>query len=100
MPGWKVTGSIKTLKDQELDESLIRLFPNPTNGRLTVVTGVSEPVTLRVTDMAGRVVLVTTTSGEQTEVDLSGIAPAMYILELTRDNKVFRKKLIKITKEN
>jgi hypothetical protein len=100
VPGWRIAGSMKPLKDDDLNENLIKLFPNPTNGNLTIVTGISEPVTLRVLDMAGREVYVTVTSGNQTEIDISSLAPSIYVIELNRNNKVLRKKLIKTTKEN
>jgi hypothetical protein len=97
VPNWRSSASTKTL-NEELNENLIKLFPNPTNGKVTLVTGISGPVTVRVMDLAGRELMKIITTGDQTELDLSEFAPAVYIIELNRNNKIIRKKLIKISK--
>lgn len=59
----------------------LRLFPNPATDQVTVC-GLRGSETIRVLDIAGRVVLTTTAASGTQSVDLSGFAPSVYFVRV------------------
>jgi len=59
----------------------ISVFPNPASEWLNINCGI--PVNqLSVSDLSGRNVLQTRPGGDAMQVDISGLAPGMYFLQL------------------
>lgn len=74
----------------------VQLFPNPSDGHLTVDHSLSEaePVSIRVFDILGQQVYSTTAYG-RSQHDLSRLANGIYLLQLAQDQKTY---LIKFEK--
>lgn len=67
-----------------------RIYPNPTNGLLTIATNGTQVISIRVVDALGRNVLISTTNVRS--MDLSGLPNGTYTLMLSteRGNEVQR----------
>ncbi|MCB9276985.1 MAG: T9SS type A sorting domain-containing protein [Lewinellaceae bacterium] len=78
----------------------LSLYPNPTNGQLTVSFGLEEAagVQARVVGLAGEVLLSVETSLEkgkqELELDLNALPAGMYFLELTTQGERYVKKFV------
>ena len=73
----------------------IRVFPNPSQGKVYVRTE-SQPVReLQVLDMFGRVLSHRSMAENEFTVDLSGYAPGAYILRMVTDKGVETSRIIK-----
>jgi len=75
----------------EIAESEINIYPNPTTGQLNIETErrFSE---IKVFDVAGNLLLDRSFSNE---IDLEGIVSGIYLLELQDKDGIYRKKIIK-----
>jgi len=62
--------------------SQLRLYPNPTQGKVTIETDLGK-ITISVTDMTGRDVL---RCQDVKEIDLGGVADGMYLITVTDGN--------------
>lgn len=84
-------------KAANLRDDEIRIFPNPTNDRLTILLSDEFNVCeIRITDLTGKVVYNTKINSSANTIDVSELASSIYFIELkTPDNKIVRKKLIK-----
>ncbi len=84
----------------ELEFKRFELFPNPTNGLLTVKFSTSNEMPLRVAilDVAGKEIfsedVVQSTMVYERQIDLTSNTPGIYILKITQDKKVFTEKII------
>lgn len=66
----------------------VNLFPNPTENVVTVQwSGQSGTATLEVTDLAGKKLLSTTATGNEAQLNLSDLASAVYLLNLTQQGQ-------------
>ena len=65
---------------------LLRAFPNPTTGHLTVI-GSEEFTQLQLFDTYGRRVGVYSVEGTQTEIDLHGLASGVYFLKAMKEKQ-------------
>jgi len=77
------------------DDSAISVFPNPTNGRLNMVTnGMKGPMELGLYDAIGQKVLskqfIVTSAGQRLTLDLSQLPKGMYILTCLSDEKAIQ----------
>jgi hypothetical protein len=99
VPWWRVANPLTVIPVAEaLEATEIKLYPNPTNGQLSIhVPPEFGSMILTVSDVAGKVVYRTTgLSSTNNTIDLKHLAPSIYIIELkSEDNKIIRKKLIK-----
>ena len=91
-------GEILSVDSEE--KSLVGIYPNPlTNDRLTIGFGNLNELNFKVIDIAGRVVdeqkLLRESNESPYQVDLVGLQPGLYILQLTDGIQVSRIKLIK-----
>jgi hypothetical protein len=58
------------------------LYPNPSKGKVAVFAGAAETYLPVVLDMSGAQVAQSPLFRERTELDLSGLAPGVYFVEL------------------
>lgn len=72
----------------QLSVSDVRLFPNPTDGRLVVCTGTQTVLEVLVTDMCGRELSRRSVGRAEFSVDLSDCSPGTYILRMLTDKGV------------
>ncbi len=81
-------------------QSNFNVFPNPANNNVNVTfsTDKSEPFTIRMMDVTGRVVLdfnsISVEGDNQYELDLSSIAKGIYIVSLSKADGVLQTKLV------
>jgi uncharacterized delta-60 repeat protein len=76
--------------------ALLNLYPNPTSGLVTLSWKTPVNGTIRVSDLAGKTILVQPLSGQQfTELELTG-ANGIYLLEVNTGSK---SEYFKVTKE-
>ncbi|MFD2721203.1 T9SS type A sorting domain-containing protein [Hymenobacter monticola] len=84
-------GFLATLTDASLTsatviapaKAVVSLFPNPAHGRATVLLPVGTgPATLTVLDALGRPVRILTVTGIKAELDLTGLAPGLYAVQV------------------
>jgi hypothetical protein len=101
-PNWRPASETNNtiISSKEVEEySDINVYPNPTNGLLTVKGGSSDQnIFVKVFDLTGRLLVDEKLSNQKAEItlDLNSLPPAVYLIELQPDGgKALRKKLIK-----
>lgn len=74
-----------------------QLFPNPAGGEVRVTrtgSGGLEPFYVELLDLQGRLLRLEKMTGDEFRIDLSGIPPGLYCLQIREDGRVFREKLV------
>ncbi len=74
--------------------STLLVSPNPTTGLLNVAIGSKEQVSLKLTDMSGRVVLNEKFFGPNFSVNLFGLPNGIYQLSIENENGMMVKKVV------
>lgn len=70
-----------------------KIYPNPvTEGRVYILTASNQPKKIRVFDVLGTPVLETTILGK--ELNLSGLAAGVYLIQVFEKDRVATRKLI------
>ena len=98
-----VAGAEKETEQQEIyseqiDQSTIRVYPNPTKGILKVeITRISEdnPIHIQLYDMSGRILVNKPNASVFTELNISDQPDGVYILKVFSDNMDAHWKIIK-----
>lgn len=83
---------------EKLSEKEIRIYPNPTKGRLKIeILGYenSDRCILRILNVSGQQILLTHVNSPCTELDISSKANGIYILYISLNNKETTWKIIK-----
>lgn len=92
-------GSLQTsLNSFDSNMAEINVYPNPTNGKLTIDMPIqTESLELRIIDLTGKVVYCNfNIHAPENSIDLSALPSSIYLLEIkTNTGKTVRKKLIK-----
>ncbi|MBX2963373.1 MAG: T9SS type A sorting domain-containing protein [Cyclobacteriaceae bacterium] len=87
---------------EENPDKLIRVYPNPTVGKLYIEIASSVPVAVKVLDVTGKeqiaTVLVVTEGIASGELDLTSNADGLYILHIQKGEQVQQVKIIKTSK--
>jgi hypothetical protein len=82
--------SIKSLNNKDL-----KVYPNPTDGKLHIHSGVILIEQLTLTTLSGRKVIDKTKVNKvRSKLDMSGLAPGVYILRIQSDEGLFTTKII------
>lgn len=88
------------VKDINSSNSLVKVFPNPTTGMLTIqLKNPDQPVeTIRLLNASGQMMGIGKPkfNSENIPIDLSGLSSGVYLIELTFSNK---RELIKVLKK-
>lgn len=82
----------ETLSNEEFDESNFRIFPNPTSGKVDIVTSYNTG-TLNVYNSLGKTVLEY--DYIPSKINLENLDSGLYIFEIKTEDKVIKKKLVK-----
>lgn len=86
-------GGTLSVKENQLAESSINIFPNPTNNNLTIET--SKKVTIEILDLERQIIKRITADGNQSTIDISALAKGMYFIKVTTEKEIITKKFIK-----
>ena len=70
-------------------------FPNPVADKLTIFTGKMEPGNYTITSTDGRVWLQGSVSQQSSQVDVSGLAKGMYILNVNDGENIVVRRILK-----
>lgn len=80
----------------ELMNTEISLFPNPSNGQFTITSASNEVKTITILDLNGAVVYTTTSTDKNVAVNLSNFAAGVYLVQVsTADQQVTRKMVLR-----
>ncbi len=83
-----------TLGTAEFDSQSLVLFPNPTNGIISIASNNAELTQIEVFDSIGKSIIVQNSNFDS--IDLSSLSSGIYICKLTNNNGQFEfKKIIK-----
>jgi hypothetical protein len=78
----------------ELAGNAVSLFPNPTNGVVTVdLSGITGRTELSLSDASGRVALSAVSSNERLVLDVSTLPTGIYVMTLRNANEVMSTRL-------
>ena len=79
---------------EEYEEGDITIYPNPTNGNVTVRIEKAENPTIKVYDYAGKLVRAEqSVNGNETTIHLSHCATGMYLIVINNGNQNITKKI-------
>ena len=92
---WCNTGGVAEQRGP-LVAPVLRLMPNPCVGEaeLRLASGIPGPVTVRVSNAAGRVVLRQTATGSTARLNLRGNRTGLYFCTVTAGSRVFTEPLV------
>lgn len=88
----RIRGPVDTLRDEPA-ASFVKMYPNPASAGLYVVLP-EESAVIKVYDTKGRCWLNERVSNRLTHVDLTGVAPGNYILEVRSPKRNVRNPFI------
>lgn len=83
------------VSENGLQQELGRIYPNPTNGRLTVLSSAPSIAQIDILDVTGRVVMTQLTEQNTTALDVSSLPAGIYQVRLTAGDAFQVLKLIK-----
>ena len=84
-----------SLSENAISSSDMSVSPNPTRGEVTIHVNTNEYKSIKIMDVAGRVVYETETFENSFKTDLSNYAPGIYIGVIKTGNSTGRVKIIK-----
>jgi len=77
-------------------ESGFEIFPNPTDGFITIQMSESENLLIQVTDISGKILIEDEIiDSKQTKLDLTNFPDAVYLVKIFNKNKILTSKIIK-----
>ena len=85
-------GSTTALSD--VKQTVFNTFPNPTNGIFTIKLESNSNYDITVNNVLGQTVILTTTNGMNTTIDLSSFDKGVYTVELKNNNSIYVEKVI------
>lgn len=77
---------------EEQAEMFVKVYPNPTNGLVTINTNLSDIKTIQIIDLTGKVIIE---NGVNTTFDLSSLSTGKYIVRIETANSVYRTSIVK-----
>ncbi|MEZ4847024.1 MAG: glycoside hydrolase family 9 protein, partial [Bacteroidia bacterium] len=81
--------------DEEMEENVFQIFPNPSQGTLQVYTDIQESGELRILDVHGREVLNRLIMGNEI-LDISHLPAGCYTVQVLWDQKISQQKLVRL----
>ncbi|MBL7932397.1 MAG: T9SS type A sorting domain-containing protein [Bacteroidia bacterium] len=100
MPNWRMNNSVTNLINQSeksTDEEWVNIYPNPTNGDLTIsCKDEAGSCDVKIYDLQGRIVYQEQVkAGLENNCQINNLPASIYLIEVKKENKTIRKKLIK-----
>ncbi len=80
---------------EKLNTLDLNVYPNPFNSVITISNNSNEIVTIKLTDISGKVIREERLTTKDTSLDLGAIDTGIYFLELSSGEKISVKKIIK-----
>ncbi len=82
--------------NEQTDDAAVFIYPNPSTGQFQISNLKFQIKSLKITDVVGHVVFQSTIAGQQTTIELTGVAKGIYFLQLVNENKneVMRKIIV------
>jgi len=81
------------VEERTLASTDIKLYPNPSDGLVTISIGVRGQSTIRVIDLTGKMVFQQTTFNMIEQLDLKNLSAGMYVLEVEQNGLSASQKL-------
>lgn len=72
-----------------------KIYPNPFESKLTIVTDVDQNFTVEIKDLSGKTIEVISLNGTQNWIDLSSISSGYYFIVLKNENQTVTHKITK-----
>ena len=103
MPRWYTIGDIPMLRMNfnptttavtDVKSSRFNLYPNPTNGFITIELDEASKYELSIVNVLGQTVYTNSIFKINTRVDLSSFEIGVYTIELSDGNNIYSEKLI------
>jgi hypothetical protein len=88
----------QTLNSESFSENSIYVYPNPSNGIFTLVSGSNEIDEIEVFDVTGKVIMSKkefSSSDNQIFIDITSASQGVYFLKITVNNQSIVKRIIK-----
>jgi Secretion system C-terminal sorting domain len=84
------------LANESFEMSNISVYPNPSNGFVTIAYGTFEPTQIQVYDISGKLILTKENLNvSETNLDLSSASQGIYFIKISSENQSVVKRLIK-----
>jgi len=81
---------------EEILAENLTLYPNPSNGQFTILSGTNAEKTIQVMDLNGAIIASFTSTEEAVKVDLSNFAAGIYLVKVsTGEQEVIRKMVLR-----
>jgi hypothetical protein len=96
---WGVSGTVVVLSTKSFENktSNYTVFPNPAKNAITISSSTAENAEITIYDLNGRVVINTSISGYQKEIDINQISKGYYLMKIGGSDKTTD--LVKFIKE-
>ena len=78
----------------EVTETWVSIYPNPSNGIFKIKNDISETTEVRIYNLQGVLVYVSTNYANSTEINLSNQPSGQYIIHLNQDGSFITKKIV------
>jgi subtilisin family serine protease len=88
----------QTLNSESFSENSLLVYPNPSNGIFTLVSGSNKIDKIEVFDVTGKVIMSKkeySSSGNQISIDIASASQGIYILKIIANNQSIVKRIIK-----
>jgi hypothetical protein len=89
----KTTNGGVFIEENQLAETAINIFPNPTNDNLTIET--TQKATIEILNIQGQIIKTAKSDGKETTIDLRNLSSGVYIIKAKTERGVAVKKFIK-----
>jgi hypothetical protein len=88
------TASTLSLSSTIQEENVIKVFPNPNNGKFVIQTQNSKNSDLKIYNLMGEKLFQTTINNSQTTIDLNGLSNGVYLLSIYDGKQLVNKRLV------
>ncbi len=91
----EITTACMETSTQNIDQDLVNLYPNPSNGLFRLGVSNSTPFSLQILNSRGEVVLSNSSKQHEQDIDLSNEPNGLYFVRINLDDNIYSKKFVK-----